>query len=233
MILQKGFNGCKHETKNLTLIPCVSYLPPENSSRRVDVNSFFDTWLPNIYRYQTLGNIFICGDFNGRCGDHEDFISGVDAIGHRDVVDFKTNFYGDVLIEFLINTNMCILNDRNYLRNDFTSVSMKGLSVLDYCLVSHDALSAFSSFDVIRTVELINRVNDINSLAPSSIPNHSVISWKMNFDNFINTCKQNERCLNTTSYDKFDVSNVPYTFLSNQMFDSPMCKLVQILQPDI
>ena len=206
----------KHETKNLTLIPCVSYLPPENSSRRVDVNSFFDTWLPNIYRYQTLGNIFICGDVNGLCGDLEDFISGVDAIGHRDVVDFKTNFYGEVLIEFLINTNMFILNDRNYLRNDFTSVSMKGLSVVDYCLVSHDALSAFSSFDVIRTVELINRVNDINSLAPSSIPNHSVISWKMNFDNFINTCTQNEECLNTTSYDKFDVSNVPYTFLSNK-----------------
>ena len=38
----------------------------------------------------------------------------------------------------------------------------------------------------------------------------------MNFDAFINTCTQNEECLNTTSYDKFDVSNVPNTFLPNQ-----------------
>ena len=126
------------------------------------------------YRYQTLGNNFICGDFNGRCGNLEDFISWVDAIGHRNVVDFKTNFYDEVLIEFLINTNMYILNGRNYFRNDFTSVSVKGLSVLDYCLV----LSAFNSFEVIRTVELVShvKVNYTNRLAPSSIPDHSVIS---------------------------------------------------------
>ena len=29
----------KHKTENLTLIPCVSYLPPENSSRRANVLS--------------------------------------------------------------------------------------------------------------------------------------------------------------------------------------------------
>ena len=135
----------RHKSDNFTLLPCVCYLPPENSSRRVDVNTFLDTLLVNMYAYQNLGSIFICGDFNGRCGDLEDFIPGADSIEHRDVVDQKTNYYGEILIEFLINTNMCILNGRNCIKNDFTSVSVKGLSVVDYCLVRHDALSTFGT----------------------------------------------------------------------------------------
>lgn len=90
----------KHKFEKVSLLPCVCYLPPENSSRRVDVNVVFDTLLANIYSYQNLGTTFICGDFNGRCGDLEDFITGVNLIGHRDVVDRKTNFYGEVLIDF-------------------------------------------------------------------------------------------------------------------------------------
>ena len=77
----------RHKSDNFTLLPCVCYLPPENSSRRVDVNTFFDTLLVIMYAYQNLGSILICGDFNGRCGDLEDFIPGVDSIEHRDVVD--------------------------------------------------------------------------------------------------------------------------------------------------
>ena len=40
-------------------------------------------------------------------------------------------------MEFLINTNMCISNGRNHSKNDFTSVSVKGSSGVDCCLVSH------------------------------------------------------------------------------------------------
>ena len=160
-VLDDSFEGIlwiqlKHKIDNFSLIPCVCYLPPENSSRRIDVNLYFDSLLADIYKYQKIGNIFICGDFNSRCGDLDDFISGVDCIEQRNVVDFKTNLYGELLIEFLINANMCILNGRNSISNDFTSVSVKGSAVVDYCLVSHESLSSFSSFNVIRTVDLIN-----------------------------------------------------------------------------
>ena len=71
-----------HKFENVSLIPCVCYLPPENSSRRMDVHMYFDSILTNIYKYQ-------------------DFISGVDDVEHRNVADFKTNYYGDVLIDFI------------------------------------------------------------------------------------------------------------------------------------
>ena len=81
---------------------------------------------------------FLCGDFNSRCGNNYDFIVGIDSLPERNVVDFKTNSSGDILIEFLINANMCMLNGRNCVNNDFTSISTKGCSVVDFCIVSHD-----------------------------------------------------------------------------------------------
>ena len=145
------------------------------------------TLLADIDKYQTLGTIFICGDFNGRCGNLEDFISGVVDIEHRNVVDFKTNLYGEILNEYLINSNMCILNGRNFIKNDFTSVSVKGYAVVDYCLVNHENLSSFQDFDVIRTVDLISRLPDLSSTAPVSFPDHSVIAWKIDCGSFDDT----------------------------------------------
>ena len=177
----------KHKIENVTLMPCVCYLPPEISSRRIDVNTFFDSLLTDIYKYQNQGSIFICGDFNARCGELEDFISGVYHVEHRNVVDFKTNAYGEILIDFLINCNMCILNGRNFLKNDFTSVSVKGSSVVDYCLVSHESLPIFNCFDVVRTVDLINWLHNIDAIAPVSFPYHSVILWQLNLKAYIGT----------------------------------------------
>ena len=60
---------------------------------------------------------------------------------------------------------MCILNGRNYLNNGFTLVSVKGSSVVDYCLVSHESLSIFICFEVISTVDLISRTRSISTVA--------------------------------------------------------------------
>lgn len=106
------------KSDNCVIMPCVCYLPPENSSRRIDVNSFYDNLLTGIYRNQNEGTVFICGDFNSRCGDLDDFINGVDNIPIRNVVDFKTNSYGELFVDFMINANMCMLNGRNCTNND-------------------------------------------------------------------------------------------------------------------
>ena len=205
----------KHKFENVTLMPCVCYLPPENSSRRIDVNTFFDSLLTDIYKYQNQGSIFIRGDPNARCGELEDFISGVDYIEHRNVVDFKTNAYGEILIDFLINCNMCILNGRNFLKNDFTSVSVKGSSVVDNCLVSHESLPIFNCFDVVRTLDLINRLRNIDAIAPVSFPDHSVILWQLNLEAYIGAFVGTEDSQPSVKcFDEFDVSSVPGDFLS-------------------
>ena len=88
----------------------------------------------DIFRYQNDGLVFMCGDFNSRCGSLHNYISGVDVLPERNTVDFTINSYGELFIYCLINTNFCILNGTNSVRNDFTSISVKGCSVVDYCI---------------------------------------------------------------------------------------------------
>jgi exonuclease III len=114
---------------------CVCYLPPENSTRAVNPVEFYDTLLTGIYEQQDDGVIYICGDLNSRCGDMLDFIVGVDDVPERDVVDFTTNKYGPILSEFLRDGNMCMLNGRHFVTNDFTCIRPQGSSVVDYCLL--------------------------------------------------------------------------------------------------
>ena len=169
----------EHKIDKFKIFACCCYLPPNNSSRQVDVHEFFDTILSGIYKYQDNGLIFICGDFNSRCGENADYIAGVDEVTDRDVVDFTCNFYGDIFIDFLVNANYILrmLNGRNFIHNDFTSVSSKGSAVVDYCVVSHDSLSTFKQFTVIRATELVNRAIVERGLSPSSIPDHSPLTW--------------------------------------------------------
>ena len=72
----------KHNSNNV-IFPCVCCLPPENSSRHFDVNSFYDHLLADIYAYQNDVLIFVCGDFNDRWCSLEDFISGMDFLHER------------------------------------------------------------------------------------------------------------------------------------------------------
>lgn len=215
-VLNNSYDGIlwlemKHKTDDIYLFPCVCYLPPENSSRYSDVNTFFDTLLQNVYEYQNKGLIFLCGDFNSRCSDNEDFIAGIDGIEHRHVVDFKSNAYGDYLIQFLIDSNMCMLNGRNFIHNDFTSVTVKGCSVVDYCLVSHDALLSFIDFNVTHVSDILNRIG-VDSSVASNIPDHSVLSWKIDVQ--VGLCSHSlPETHSATSYDKFDLNDVRDDFL--------------------
>ena len=74
---------------------------------------------------------------------------------HRDVVDFKCNSYCNTFIDFLISVNCCILNGRNFVNNDFTCISTKGCSVVDYCIVRYEYLNLCSDFSVVRANDLV------------------------------------------------------------------------------
>ena len=64
-----------------------------------------------------------------------DFIDGFDAIEKIYVLDAKRNRYGVLLHDFLISSQMCILNSRNAVNNDVTSISEKSLAIVDYSFV--------------------------------------------------------------------------------------------------
>ena len=63
-----------------------------------------------MYEYQKIGNFYIVGEFNARCREAQDFIEGIDMITPRQVIDYGHNSYGDLLLDFLINVNCCMLN---------------------------------------------------------------------------------------------------------------------------
>ncbi len=66
----------------------------------------------------------------------------MDLIPERELIDFTRNQYGEKFEEFLISSNCCILNGSNGIctLNDFTSISSKGLAVVDYCIVPYEYL---------------------------------------------------------------------------------------------
>ena len=70
-----------------------------------------------------------------------------------------------------------MLNGGKYINNDFTSVSTKGLAVVDYCFVSHGDLHMFDKFKVIRASALCQDIIQQFGLIPSSVPDHSIITW--------------------------------------------------------
>ena len=117
-----------------------------------------------IYEFQSDAQITIFGDFNARIGDQEDFIAGVDTLPQRDVKDFSKNQYCDVFVDFLISTNMCILNGRNFKVNNFASVSSKGSAVVDYVLVPYECLNRYSSFEVILATDLLQKNVGIHTI---------------------------------------------------------------------
>ena len=162
---------------------CVCYLPPKESSRNIDADDFFDNLICQMHQYCKNDLFYICGNFNARCSDFQDFIEGVDYIQSRHIIDFTSYKYGELLCEFLINTNCCILNGRNMLSNDYTCIKGQGASVVDYCLIPHEDLNKFTEFNVHKTTDLINDINIIDTIEPeTSKPDHSILTWKTNFE---------------------------------------------------
>ncbi|KAK6191131.1 hypothetical protein SNE40_002872 [Patella caerulea] len=192
---------------------CVCYLPPTGSSRMSDPDLFFLTLSQQIYSYQNQGLLCICGDFNSRIGNNSDFIEGVDDVPSRSCVDSTVNHYGDLLLDFLIDNNMCMLNGRVGAENDFTCISIKGKSVVDYVFVPHEQLSVYTDFKVKTVTDIIN---EHNLAVPITTPDHSVLQWSMKTPELLlpNINKNEPKRL--AKVNSYNVKNFPLNFLQNE-----------------
>ena len=188
---------------------CVCYLLPEGSSNYVDANEFFDVLLMQVYTYQEIGSFFICGGMNSRMGDMDDFIEGVDNIVDRHIIDSKRNNYGKLLQQFLFSTETCILNGRNSLSNDYTSVSEKGLAVVDYVIVPSENLTDFTNTEVVRAREVFDKVH---SDLHSSLPDHSLIKWDMRVEVECDISKE-ARNFPPTTKTVYNFQSIPNNFM--------------------
>ncbi|CAC5425578.1 RAB19 [Mytilus coruscus] len=149
-ILDKSVEGIlwlNYDNEQETFCVCVCYLPPRGSSRSNDPEQFYANLINQVYMYQNIGHMYIVGDFNLRCSDISDFIEGVDDVTPREVIDYNSNANGDLLIDFLVDCNLCMLNGRKG-KQDFRCISKPGKSVVDFIITTHENIHMCTNFDV-------------------------------------------------------------------------------------
>lgn len=95
----------KSKLSNFTLVLAVCYLPPAESCRALDLDLYFQNLLQQVYIYQKLGRVMICGDLNAHVGQNSDYVEEVDIVRPRNIVDFSENRQVDKFINFLCDVN--------------------------------------------------------------------------------------------------------------------------------
>ena len=208
------------------------YLSPENSARSVNIHEFLDPLTSDIYTIPNGSPFYICGDWNSRVAVIPDFITGIDFLPERQVVDFTRNTYGDILCDFLSNVNCCILNGRNSLHNDFTYISTRGTSVVDYCIVPYEKLTVFDNFEVIRAQHLTDNIFNVGEYEPKHIPDHSLLCWTFSTQVCVNEnvapCDQLH--MEQSKNIKFDTRNIPNEWMKDVEIVTKLNQFIQNLE---
>jgi len=154
---------------------CSCYLPPASSSRGNSSQQFFSQLSSDINQLGEGFPIFVMGDLNARVGDMQDYEGA-----KRTPLDTKKNSHGMKFIKFLKSSQMCMLNGRGESKYDnFTSVSSRGKSVVDYIITPYKNLNCCSEFKV----KLVSSCLSDFELNPglASIPDHSILSFTCKF----------------------------------------------------
>ena len=212
------------QTENMVI--CTCYLPPSDSTRLNDPKLFYASLLEQVYAYQNEGRMFICGDFNSRVGDASEYIEGVDDVTPRDVIDHNVNNNGDLLIEFMVDSGLCMVNGRVG-HNDYTHVSHRGKSVVDYVCVPYEQLCFVSDFHVHLMSDLVGA---LYYQGVTKIPDPSVLTWSVK--GFVKERRYNEP-LPTQTCIKYNTSNIPITFLNDDSSFEHVVATIDRIEHDI
>ena len=87
----------------------------------------------------------------------------------------KKNEHGDCLLEFLIDAKLCTVIGRiDHLNDNFTCVSTKGKSVVDYIITSHGDISCCKSFQVL-TMNDVNAIFANDDIYVNKLSDHSIL----------------------------------------------------------
>ncbi|MDA8001866.1 MAG: endonuclease/exonuclease/phosphatase family protein [Alphaproteobacteria bacterium] len=154
----------------------VCYFPPVGSSREVDTEERFQVLTEQIQRFQLEGQVVVCGDFNARCGNLKDHAGDMEWVSDRIGVDMVKNDQGELLVECLLSAGLCFVNGRKG-RDDFTCISSRGCSMVDYCLVPAEELHSITNVRV-QTMSQCEAALCCNEEG-YRMPDHSVLAWDL------------------------------------------------------
>ena len=166
------------KTSSMSFIVYVCYLPPENSVWGRNSDYFFSHLVTELYQCSEYDLVFVCGDFNARIGEVADFVNEIDGLKTRNIIDTIRGGHCETFIDFVKDSRLCIVNGRVTPQHDnFTFVSGRGKSVVDYLLTMQDGLDKCTECKTELTSELIKRFDCVNLLSQTcKPPDHSMLT---------------------------------------------------------
>ncbi len=209
------------------------YLPPENSNVYNDAPDFFNKLLLEAYRHVELDAIYFVGDINAKIGDLNDYVD-IDNVPQRSVLDTTTNNHGKALQEFLLDAKCCLVNGRITRENDnFTFISTRGRSIVDYFFTPHECLRQIECFYVDTCSDIISQLG-IESLLSDSCkaPDHSLVTVAIQASPFVQI---RSRMLGANNYYQVDaentaprykVRNLPIDFMNSEQVRNVLLQLI-------
>ena len=175
-----------HKQSEYCFLLIATYLAPERSLWGRDAEGFYGHILHLIFEYNDCDTVYVSGDLNSRCGAETDFIPGVDSLEKRIILDKSKNKHGISLLNFLLDTKLCICNGRVTPEYDnFTCIEpAKGSSVVDYFLVPIDMINNCIELRVNTARNMIQKYCNLeeSQFDRINIPDHSVLTMKIKID---------------------------------------------------
>ncbi len=250
-IIEKSYEGIFgleliHNATSISLLLVCCYLPPENSPYGRNIDGFLSHLEQISFTYSAeYDRIIFGGDVNARIGSLSDIEHDIDInLPERKPIDLVSNSHGTSFAQFLKDCKLCVLNGRfDPAKDNFTYVSTRGKSVVDYFFCSHKTFEICSDFEVKTCTELANEYNLSNLIGhKSKLPDHSLI--KVSIDILCNSCSVNPLLLSqnstfTTNNVHVDINQEPTNtvpryktnVIPNDFFTSPESreKLIQLV----
>ena len=232
-----------------TFIIIACYLSPENSIWGRNSDQFFAHLVSEVYTYSYADSVYLCGDFNARIGNKSDHIDNIDDIPPRRNIDDVINAHGHSLLDFVLDTKLCILNGRLSPEHDnYTFLSSRGRSVVDYVITTHEGIDMCKQFKVITCNKLIEE-NKLQSLinSKSKPPDHSILSLEFMYSYGYNINNSTMEQKSTNSISKpiqqdcnillnnkmYNFNSRPENFLKSENWKQKITTIVQQLENNI
>lgn len=94
----------------------------------------------------------------------------------RKPLDKCINQHGHEFMEFLNETQFCVLNGRFKNDDNFTSISRKGKAVVDYICIPQDSFENIKSFALMTKQSIVDKLKLYTLINEKSrLPDHSVL----------------------------------------------------------
>ena len=180
-----GIIGLEFINKNsgFSFVVFSCYLSPDNSVWGRDPSTFFSHLISQMYLNCESDFLVVCGDLNGRVGNASDCVEGIDDLPPRRNIDNIKSGHGEAIIDFVKDTRSAILNGRfKQEKDNFTFVSPRGKSVVDYFITPQDCVNFCDSFEVDLVSDLLNKF-DLYPLLSNTCkaPDHSLLTLQFRY----------------------------------------------------